>query len=114
MVTIGSHTVSHPHLTQCAKEQLVSELVESRRFLQTVTGQAIDLFAYPTGDYNRRVVEAVQDAGYRVAFVEDLRKMGFSAFEIPRIGLYASSPAYLSLKLSGLHRRPIKGVPASS
>ena len=105
LITIGSHTVSHPLLTQCDRDQLEFELTESRRFLEEVTGQSVSLFAYPAGDYNRGVAEAVKAAGYLAAFAEDTRHVGMPAFEIQRIGIYAAGPVYLSLKLSGLHRR---------
>ena len=112
LITIGSHTVSHPLLTQCDRDKLEFELAESRDFLEEVTGQPVTLFAYPTGDYNRAVAEAVRFAGYRAAFAEDTRHVGMSAFEIHRVGIYAADQAYLSLKLSGLHRQAIGRIPS--
>jgi peptidoglycan/xylan/chitin deacetylase (PgdA/CDA1 family) len=109
LITIGSHTVSHPFLTHCDGTQLDFELTESRRVLEDVTGRRIDLFAYPTGDYNRSVAEAVRASGYRAAFAEDTRNVGLPLFEIPRIGIYAPDPAYMGLKLSGLHRFALRG-----
>lgn len=108
LVTIGSHTVSHPFLTRLGDADLARELAESKRFLEDVTGRAVDLFAYPTGDYDRRTISAVRDAGYRAAFVERSRGLGGGRWEIPRVGLYSSDPAYLSAKLSGLFQGPIR------
>lgn len=108
LITIGSHAVSHPFLTRCNKAQLEFELTESKRFLEDLIGQKVNLFAYPTGDYNRKVTEAVRDFGYRAAFSTDPYNAGLPTFEIPRVGIYYSAPSYLSLKLSGLHRKPIK------
>ncbi|MEW6716806.1 MAG: polysaccharide deacetylase family protein [Chloroflexota bacterium] len=110
LITIGSHTVSHPFLTQCTPETLTFELTESKRVLEKITGQTVDLFAYPTGDYNQPVAEAVRQAGYRAAFAVDSKNVDMPAFEIPRIGIYQSDPAYISLKLSGLYRRPVYGL----
>lgn len=107
MVTIGSHTVSHPFLSRCDDEELARELGASRRRLEEWIGASVDLLAYPTGDYDARVARAVRQAGYRAAFVEDSKGLGLGAFEIPRIGLYRSDPAYLAAKLSGLHRRAL-------
>jgi len=109
LITIGSHTVSHPFLTRCNRTQLEFELISSRQFLQDLTGQAVELFAYPTGDYDQNVAEAVRSAGYQAAFAVDTRNLGLPAFEIPRISIYFANRAYLSLKLSGLHRRAIRG-----
>jgi peptidoglycan/xylan/chitin deacetylase (PgdA/CDA1 family) len=107
-VTLGSHTVSHPLLTRCSEEDLVFELAESKRFLEEIGGRPVELFAYPSGDYDRRVAEAVRGAGYRAAFVEESRRLGLGRFEIPRVGLYAAGPGYLAAKLCGLHRRPLR------
>ena len=110
-VTIGSHTVSHPFLTHCTPSQIDVELRESRRFLQEVTGQPVDLFAYPTGDYDRRAAEAVVAAGYRAAFAVDPLPVGLPHMEIPRIGLYAPGAAYVGMKLSGLYRPALPAHP---
>ncbi len=108
LITIGSHTVTHPFLTSCDDAALTHELLESRRYLEAITGQVVNLFAYPTGDYDRRVAEAVRAAGYQAAFVETARNVGLPVYEIPRVGIYRDDPAYLSFKLSGLHQAALK------
>jgi peptidoglycan/xylan/chitin deacetylase (PgdA/CDA1 family) len=110
LITIGSHTLTHPFLTRCTPAALDQEVCESKRYLESITGCAIDLFAYPSGDYNSTVAKAVQRAGYRAAFVLDSLRVGMPSFEIPRIGLYEAGVAYLNLKLSGLHRPPWTGA----
>lgn len=106
--TVGSHTVSHPFLTRCDDDTLLVELTESKRFLEQTIDRPVDLFAYPTGDYDRRVAEGARAAGYRAAFVEESRNLGLGRWEIPRLGLYSADKAYLAAKLSGLHRRPLR------
>jgi len=101
LITIGGHTVSHPRLTSLDDETLGGELVESRAFLEALINRQVDLFAYPFGDYDGRVIDAVRRAGYRAAFAEKSRGAGSVEYEIPRIGLYSSSRPYLSVKLSG-------------
>lgn len=115
LVTIGSHTVSHPMLSGCPSEQLESELQDSKAFLEQICGRPVDLFAYPSGDCDSRVVQAARRSGYRAAFVEEpkilgMESLGMERFVIPRIGLYSSAPAYLSAKLSGLFRRPVRSI----
>jgi len=108
LITIGSHTISHPFLTRCGAEELDREIAGSKRMLEEIINKRVDLFAYPTGDYNREVIQAVKKAGYQAAFaVEDINEKD-SRYEIPRIGLYASTPSYLGLKLSGLYHRPLR------
>jgi peptidoglycan/xylan/chitin deacetylase (PgdA/CDA1 family) len=101
---IGAHTVTHPSLPTCSPEDLRSELIESKRYLQKVSGKTVDTFAYPYGDYNRAVAEAAREVGFRAAFAVDSIHVGLLPFEIPRVGIYASDSHYLDLKLSGLHR----------
>ena len=64
---IGSHSISHPDLTTVSDGQLWSELVDSRAALQAISGQSVDIFAYPYGAYDSRVIWAVEAAGYRAA-----------------------------------------------
>lgn len=106
---IGSHTVTHPSLPKCNPEQIANELVESRRYLQKVSGQSVDYFAYPYGDYNFHTAVLVRDAGYRAAFAVDSRHVGLPIFEIPRVGIYDYKIPYLDLKLSGLYRTALRG-----
>lgn len=108
LITIGGHTWTHPFLTDCSDSELTRELVESRRYLSEISGQRVDLLAYPTGDYDQRVAQAVQQAGYRAAFAEFPRQGDMPQFEIPRVGLYQADSAYLSAKLSGLHQPALK------
>lgn len=107
LITIGAHSVSHPFLTQSRDEQVLQEVQQSRMWLEEQTGRTVDLFAYPTGDYDERIMALTKMAGYRAAFAADGTKELNSPYAIPRIGIYSSKRWYLMLKLSGLHRRPL-------
>ena len=107
LITIGGHTISHPFLTSLDDQTLQSEVSVSKQLTEEVIERSVDLFAYPTGDYDRRVAEAVRSAGYEAAFALDPIPVGMPLYEIPRIGLYQHDPMYLALKLSGLYRRPL-------
>ena len=106
---IGAHTVTHPSLPTCSPEDVRRELAESQKYLQQISGQAVDTLAYPYGDYNRAVAEAAREVGFRAAFAVDSIRVGLPQFEIPRVGIYASDAHYLDLKLSGLHRPALRG-----
>ncbi len=69
LVTIGSHSVTHPaDLRTLSDEDLTYEVVESKRRLESELGVPIRYFSYPTGYYDERVAQAVADAGYMAAF----------------------------------------------
>jgi peptidoglycan/xylan/chitin deacetylase (PgdA/CDA1 family) len=67
-VEIGSHSLTHPYLTRLAKHDLDEELNTSKSILEDELGKPVTSFAYPYGDYDRRVVDAVVEAGYACAF----------------------------------------------
>ena len=85
---IGSHTVSHPHLTTISDEQLQREIVDSKRALEDITGKEVVSFSYPYGDLDERVIDAVMAAGYKNAVST---KLGVAnsrgAFDIPRVNV---------------------------
>lgn len=56
---VGSHSVSHPHLTQIPAAQLATELDGDRTALQALTGKAVTDFADPFGETNATVTAAV-------------------------------------------------------
>ncbi|MCX7843382.1 MAG: polysaccharide deacetylase family protein [Clostridia bacterium] len=60
IINFQSHSISHPFFTQINNEQLELELSESKRLLEELTGSAVDVLAYPTGDYDSRVIKAAK------------------------------------------------------
>lgn len=61
---IGSHTLSHPVLTNVDDEMLRRELVESRAEIERLSRRPCTSIAYPTGRVDPRVTAAVAAAGY--------------------------------------------------
>jgi peptidoglycan/xylan/chitin deacetylase (PgdA/CDA1 family) len=70
-VEVGSHTVTHPILTQIEDEQLGCELSHSRSKLESELGREVYLFCYPNGNYDARVMGEVARSGYRCAVTTD-------------------------------------------
>jgi peptidoglycan/xylan/chitin deacetylase (PgdA/CDA1 family) len=66
-VEIASHTLTHPILTKVSDEQLVKELQGSRARLETMLSRENKSFCYPNGNYDERVIQAVELAGYNCA-----------------------------------------------
>lgn len=69
LVTIGSHTVTHPHLTHLSKENIRKELIESKNRLEKILNMQIELLAFPHGEYNQSILNIAKQAGYRRVFV---------------------------------------------
>ncbi len=85
-IAIGSHTVSHPHLTALSDEELRSELNESRREIEDRLRRPCDDLAYPYGEHDARVRAAARAAGYGRAFA--LRVPETDEYAAPRLDLY--------------------------
>ena len=66
-IEIGSHSVTHPILTNINDERLEAELRESRSRLEAKLDRKVELFCYPNGNYDARVKRAAEAAGYRSA-----------------------------------------------
>lgn len=67
-VVFGSHSQSHPLLTQIPFDAALRELAASRTAIEQMLGKPCTLLAYPNGSYAPEVRQAVTDAGYRAAF----------------------------------------------
>ena len=70
-MALGSHTHSHPVLSQLNADEQRTELTQSRTLLQEKLGIKADSIAYPVGATNSfsPLTEAIaQECGYRTAF----------------------------------------------
>ena len=70
VVEFGSHTMRHRNLAELPQEEVVFELVESKKRLEDTLGTEMIGFAYPygSGAYKPSVRKAALDAGYRFDF----------------------------------------------
>jgi len=106
---IGSHTVSHPILTNLNPEELSAELAQSKAEIERQTGKPCYSIAYPNGtqaDYSSLVVKAAEEAGYDLAFtcVERLNNRRNGPFLISRMSIPGHVPlTALRIRVSGLH-----------
>jgi peptidoglycan/xylan/chitin deacetylase (PgdA/CDA1 family) len=66
-VTVGAHTVSHPSLPSLGAQVCRHEVAESRRACDALVGGPVTAFAYPYGEYDALVREAVRSAGFTFA-----------------------------------------------
>ncbi|MBI5079620.1 polysaccharide deacetylase family protein [Candidatus Wolfebacteria bacterium] len=61
---IGAHSLSHGDLTRLSDAELQKEILGSREFLEEIIGKKIELFSFPYGKFDGRVVSALKAAGY--------------------------------------------------
>jgi peptidoglycan/xylan/chitin deacetylase (PgdA/CDA1 family) len=88
LVTVGSHTLSHPILTSLTAEEIAEELLESRRVLEQRLQRAVDFFCYPNGSYDERAYHAAKET-YRAAVTTETGivdiTQNFDLHRLPRI-----------------------------
>ncbi|MFZ4602490.1 MAG: polysaccharide deacetylase family protein [Caulobacterales bacterium] len=65
---IGSHAMSHRHLTSLGPEDMLEEAFESKKILEDMIGQEVNVVAYPFGDSDTAVRSAFRIAGFRGGF----------------------------------------------
>jgi peptidoglycan/xylan/chitin deacetylase (PgdA/CDA1 family) len=98
LVTIGAHSHAHSLLTQMSASDTTADVAKSRRMLQEWTGQSVEHFAYPSGEYDPRVRENVVSCGFRTAVTTEKRlwRSGCDPFAIPRmsVGRYDSASVF--------------------
>jgi peptidoglycan/xylan/chitin deacetylase (PgdA/CDA1 family) len=83
---IGSHTVSHPHLTRVSDAELGRELDDSKGEIEAELGRPCRELAYPYGEQDERVRAAARRAGYERAYA--LRGRKGDPYALPRVDLY--------------------------
>jgi peptidoglycan/xylan/chitin deacetylase (PgdA/CDA1 family) len=109
-IEIGSHSRTHVMLSRVDDRTLVEEVMGSRGDLRAHRFGPARLFAYPYGDWDRRVREAVRRAGYRCAFTVDpgVASSRTDRLAIPRIEIMPGDRAVkLRLKVGLGGRFPL-------
>ena len=104
---IGSQTRTHPHMHMITPDQVEKELrISNDRFIAEL-GIRPDLFAYPYGEYDLTVIEAVKKAGFIAAFGQNSGIMnGYDGYyELPRFAMNEQYGTIDRLKLA------INGLP---
>ena len=99
LVSIGSHTVNHSNLASLSKDELITELKDSKEHLEKLLGKEIKTICYPYGSHNAAVLDEVPNYyEYGIAIGGDVQTMNndFNKVAIKRYGVYrnTSFPAF--------------------
>ena len=107
LMTIASHTLTHPDLTKQFGDRLDQEIISSKQTLEKALNIPIQHFVYPEGKFDERVEAIVQKAGYTSALImrnDDgkfagesdnlltLERFGFSELDEAIAQAYGGSP----------------------
>ena len=91
-ITIGSHTLTHPKLPDCAPDEMAHEVADSKARLEDILSQPVLHFAYPYGLYNDTARAFVEQSGYLSACStrSGFNNHGTDRYELRRIEVFGS------------------------
>lgn len=62
--TIGSHGLTHRHLSRLTNHEVHNELLASKQLLEKELGRTIQVFSFPYGDYTKKATTLMLETGY--------------------------------------------------
>lgn len=105
---IGSHTHSHAILTNIEMREVESELTYSKKLLEDLCGETIDILAFPQGRYDAVIANKAFDLGYRYLLLaddsENIFDSGAYSGVYHRTGLYYKTLNENLAKIFGFHK----------
>ncbi|MEI8344427.1 MAG: polysaccharide deacetylase family protein [Candidatus Moraniibacteriota bacterium] len=66
-MTFGSHSLSHPNLTEISEQQAEQEIYASKKILEKIIGKEVSDFCYPGGKLNQNAINILANSGYQTA-----------------------------------------------
>ncbi len=92
-IDFGGHTANHVVLPLEDFSRAETEITGSKRELETRLGCAVNSFAYPNGEYNSKIKQAVAQAGYKTAVTTEtkINQPGADLLALGRISLCEES-----------------------
>ncbi len=74
---IGSHTVTHPFLTQLTEKEIEEEFKKSKQILEDNYGVIVSSVAFPYGNYNDKVINIAKKYYLTGRIIYNQRPVGF-------------------------------------
>ncbi len=86
MITIGGHTLSHPHIKTLSEQSKSSEISKDKEALSILCGRGVKVFAFPFGEFDAEAINITKKVGYDCACIlSDTRVSNHSdPYSIPR------------------------------
>ena len=104
-ITIGSHTVNHAFFPDLKRDEIVSELRESRNRLEKILAHPVFLFSYPAGGVTKQSKALVAKEGYRGAVTTNYGDQLKDLYALHRIKATEANGSLFNfwLKVSGIY-----------
>jgi peptidoglycan/xylan/chitin deacetylase (PgdA/CDA1 family) len=103
-VELGAHTVTHPDLPNCSREEAHAQIADGAEQLRGRVGVEVDQFAYPFGNWNAGLARLVAELGFRAAYTTDGIPISrsSSAHALPRVPAEGDAPREFAGLLAAL------------
>lgn len=114
-VEIGSHSRTHPRLSQASTHRVQAEIFGSRDDLKHLGFDNVRFFAYPFGEVSDEARRAVAAAGYDAAFTVEpgVVRTGTDRFLLPRVEILRGDDGWRlvwKVVVAGARLRPRRWV----
>jgi peptidoglycan/xylan/chitin deacetylase (PgdA/CDA1 family) len=102
---IGGHTVSHPILAALDADEARREILDGKTALESLTGKAVALFAYPNGkpgqDYTDFHCSLLSDLGFKAAVSTQwgVSTAASDIWQLPRFTPWDRNPSRFILRM---------------
>jgi len=88
LVEVGAHGYNHHDLTHLQGDELGQEIGPAKNLLEESLNVEVPYFAYPWGKTTQAAVQKVREAGYKLAFTTQKKKVvspNIDPFRLPRV-----------------------------
>lgn len=68
LITVGSHSISHPNFALLNITEAQKELLESKKYIEKLINTDVNCFSFPYGSYFESHLELCRKAGYKYVF----------------------------------------------
>jgi peptidoglycan/xylan/chitin deacetylase (PgdA/CDA1 family) len=105
-VEFGSHTVTHPVLTNVSLDKAKWEIINSKKIIEENLETEVESFAYPNGDFNAKLSSLVENLGFSSSVsvfpMQLLKNSVNELYQLSRINANIEDFNILKLYLCGL------------
>lgn len=60
---VACHTLTHPTIARCPMPQVIEQILEDRKVLESIVGYTVRGFSYPNGSYNNEIMDMLKYVG---------------------------------------------------
>jgi peptidoglycan/xylan/chitin deacetylase (PgdA/CDA1 family) len=96
---VGAHTLDHPLLTRCSPAEQAAQITGNKEWVERIAKKACVAIAYPGSEYDDRIVQLCQNAGFSEGYGGSSAKGVPATFDRERIGVFFPSLTELGVRV---------------